>query len=349
MSHYNDIRPMLDAAGAVFGGDGNAPLHFGSVAAEESALASGAGVTPCLGRTQVGLRGADRVSFLHNLCSNDIRGLKPGSGCEAFLLNAQGKILLHVFVFAEEEQLVLDTVPEQSEFLTRHLDRYLIREKVEIVPLTTRCELLVAGARGIAAFAKLEVAPLPAEHAGHISATITGTPVSIRKVDLAGPESWLISLEAADVEVVWRALLGAGIVPCGALAAEAARIAAGAPHFGQDITDANLPQEVHRDRLAISFTKGCYIGQETVARIDALGHVNRLLVALVGDGAKAPEVGLELQDADGKASGAVTSAAFSHRLGRPIALGYVRRQLAKAGTEVQSASGPFVVTATPIV
>jgi folate-binding protein YgfZ len=120
------------------------------------------------------------------------------------------------------------------------------------------------------------------------------------------------------------------------------------PLFGQDVTEANLPQEVNRDRLAINFTKGCYIGQETVARVDALGHVNRLLVALRGVGDKAPDVGLELTDAAGKPIGALTSAAYSYRLGCPIALGYVRRQLANAGTAVQSAQGTFVVTATPI-
>jgi folate-binding protein YgfZ len=135
---------------------------------------------------------------------------------------------------------------------------------------------------------------------------------------------------------------------CGTAAVEAARIAAGAPLWGREITDTNLPQELNRDAKLISFTKGCYLGQETVARIDALGHVNRLLVGLRAAGKDVPAIWAELQSEDGKAIGAVTSATFSHRLGGAIALGYVRRALAVPGSVVQSAVGPLTVTALPM-
>lgn len=325
-----------------------APLDFGDVASEEAALHDAAGVSCCLDRVQLALRGADRASFLHNLCTNDIRKLIPGAGCEAFLLNAQGKTLGHVYVFAEEEQLVLDTVAGQGEFLGWHLDRYLIREKVEIVPLPAQHELLLAGAHAAGVLAKLGVAVVPAEHGAHLLAQIGDRSVAIRKVDLAGAHSWLISCTRDDVEGVWNKLITVGVQPCGSVAAEAARISAGTPLFGREITDANLPQELNRDHKAISFTKGCYLGQETVARIDALGHVNRLLVGLQGAGEQTPPADEGLFLEDGKQIGAITSAAYSHRFAGPIALGLVRRAQAQPGTLLRTSTGDLTVTALPM-
>ncbi len=339
MTTPSKLRFDLNASGAHWGDwqGSEAILHFGDPAAEEEALEGGVGIVPVFERTQLALRGEDRASFLHNLCTNDIRRLKPGEGCEAFLLNAQGKTLGHVYVFAEADQLVLDTVAGQAEFLLKHLDRFLIREKVELVPLPNRHDLLLAGPQALPLFAKFGVAPVPVEHGSQLQANIGDQTVSMRKVDLAGAESWLIAVDRTGVDVVWKALVDGGAQPSGMQAFEAARIAAGAPYFGQDITDANLPQEVNRNQQAISFTKGCYIGQETVARIDALGHVNRLLVGLQGTSDTALPRGLELTGEDGKPAGTLTSTAFSHRLNRPIALGYVRRAQANPGVKLQSA------------
>lgn len=340
MSIWNELSEL-------FGADQQAPASFGDVAAEEAALESGVGMVPLLDRTQIALRGPDRISFLHNLCTNDIRRLTPGQGCEAFLLNAQGKTLAHVYVFAEEEQLVLDTVPGQGEFLLRHLDRYLIREKVELVPILNRHDLLFAGPWAKELLKKHGVPDPPLEHCGN--ARVAGGQFSLRRVDLVGPESWMIALPAGEIyRLFWNASIELGATPCGATAFTAARIAAGVPLFGDDITDANLPQEIGRDRQAISFTKGCYLGQETVARIDALGHVNRLLVGLRGAGESAMPSGLVLRAADGKPVGNITSTAYSHRLGRPIALGFVRRAQAAPGAKLTSDVGEVEVVATPM-
>ena len=126
-----------------------------------------------------------------------------------------------------------------------------------------------------------------------------------------------------------------------------ARLEFGTPLYGQDITEKNLPQELARNDRAISFTKGCYLGQETVARIDALGHVNRTFCGFRFDGQAIPESGLELS-ADDKVVGHVTSAAFSPRLNSPLALGFVRRERNDPGVTLNSALGNATVVAIPL-
>ena len=120
------------------------------------------------------------------------------------------------------------------------------------------------------------------------------------------------------------------------------RIEAGFPLFGTDITDDNLPQEIGRNQQAISFTKGCYLGQETVARIDALGHVNRLLARVKFTAGEVPATGTELFAAD-KPVGKVTSACWSPEFGGPLAFALLRRTQTAAGTQLTSASGPAEV------
>ncbi|MCE9546097.1 MAG: folate-binding protein, partial [Planctomycetia bacterium] len=103
---------------------------------EYQALTAGVGVASLPGRTLVELTGADRQTFLHNFCTNDVRGLKPGEGCEAFITSVQGKIIAHVIISCEADRLVLDTVPGQAERIITHLDKYLIREQVVLADRT---------------------------------------------------------------------------------------------------------------------------------------------------------------------------------------------------------------------
>jgi len=126
-----------------------------------------------------------------------------------------------------------------------------------------------------------------------------------------------------------------------------ARLEAGFPFFDRDITAENLPQEVGRDAQAISFQKGCYLGQETVARIDALGHVNRVLRGVKFDGPAVPPPATVLL-AGGKEVGRVTSAAWSPRRRAPLAFAYLRQSAAKAGTRLESSTGPSEVVALPL-
>jgi hypothetical protein len=176
---------------------------------------------------------------------------------------------------------------------------------------------------------------------------LAGHRVWIRRVELTGPDGFEICAEAADLPAVRDALVVAGARPCAAAAFDAARIEWGFPLFGRDISDKNLPQEVARDARAISFVKGCYLGQETVARIDALGHVNRTLVGVRFSSNSERVEPMELAS-DGTNAGSITSATYSPHLDSQIGLAYVRRGKNTPGTQLKSAAVDAEVVALPM-
>jgi folate-binding protein YgfZ len=315
-------------------------------AAEYAALTSGVGMVDFHDRTQIELTGDDRAAFLHNFTTNDIRGLEPGQGCEAFTLDIRGHIVGHLLVFCTPHSLVLDTVPGQGEKLVRHFDRYLIRERVEIHDRTEDwSELLLAGAEAEQLLHELTES-VPADRLDHQQVRLFNQTVWLRRAEIAGLGSFLIAGELEAIDAISIALIAEGATNCSVEAFEAVRIEAGFPWFGRDITEKNLPQEVNRNPRAISFTKGCYLGQETVARIDALGHVNRTLQSVGFSGSAVPPDGAELRAAT-KPVGEVNSATFSPRLGSPLALAYIRRGHESLGTKLESDFGEAEIIASP--
>ncbi len=321
--------------------------------AEYEALTQGAGLVDLAERTKIELQGADRAAFLHNLCTNDIRKLEPSAGCEAFMTTIQGKILAFVFVFSgsdpEGASLVIETVAAQGEKLRRHFDKYLVREKVEIIDRSNDwAGWLLAGSRAEQVLqSALSHGEIPTKLLSSSIATISHTTVWIRRVDLAGPVGFLVDSQRGDYMQVGSLLQKAGAHRCGHEAFEAARIEAGFPRFGHDITENNLPQEVARDHRAISFTKGCYLGQETVARINALGHVNKTLVGLRFLQSTIPKVGAAVLAGD-ESVGTVSSSTWSPKFNSPLALGYVRRGFNAPGARLASNIGPAEVEVTEL-
>lgn len=315
---------------------------------EHAALTTSAGLVELEPRTLIELTGGDRAAFLHNFCTNDIRRLTPGSGCEIFITNVQGKTIGHGYVFCEAESLLLDTAPGQAETLIAALDRYLIREDAQLHDRGALWrELLLAGPRAADVLRDLGLEKIPSAALDHEAAEVQAIALRLRRIDWLGPETFELQIPTEAVQQVRDAMLAAGASACGAAAFDAVRIETGTPLFGRDISPANLPQEVDRDQQAISFTKGCYLGQETVARIDALGHVNKLLRGVRFSGSAIPEIGSELTR-DGKAIGTVTSATYSPRLQAPLALAYLRREASQPGTALEGATGPAEVVALPL-
>jgi folate-binding protein YgfZ len=303
------------------------------------ALVERAALVPLEQRTQIELTGADRASFLHNLCTNEIRQLTPGSGCEAFLTTAQGRTLAHLFAFVGPESIVISTVAGQAEIIMAHLDHYLVSEQVTLADRSQSwSEWYLGGPHSADVVSQTIADRPPAVRLEHRSTTIAGKSAWVRRADLTHPDGFLIAAARDEIAAIANAIESLDVPRISLEAFEAARIEHRSPLYGRDITDKNLPQEVGRNPLAISFKKGCYLGQETVARIDALGHVNQSLVAVKFDGTTVPVAGA-LLTADRQTVGHVTSAAFSPRFGRPIALAYVRRGHLASGTPLESTVG----------
>ena len=349
MSEPDALHTAQQAAGAVFASRGNIVQadHFGDPAAEYEALTTAAGRVDLSARTRIELRGEDRAKFLHNLCTNEVRKLSAGAGCEAFLCDARGHVLFHVFVLCRTDSLIVETMPGEGPRLLAHLDRYLIREQVALADRSPEtCELLIAGRLAAATIGKLAAKALPTERLGNDEIELAGCNAIVVQTDWIGVEGYLLIGDRADGAKLWQALQAAGARPCGAEALETARIEAGFPWYGVDISDKNLPQEVARDARAISFVKGCYLGQETVARIDALGHVNKSLAGVKFSGNGVPQPGAELK-ADEQTVGEITSACFSPRFNAPLALAYLRRGHNQPGAKLDSPFGAAEVVKLP--
>jgi folate-binding protein YgfZ len=314
--------------------------------AEYAAVRNGAGVIDRRDAGMIEATGRDRASFLHALLSNEIKALAPGQGCAATLLDVHGKVQILLLVWVLEDRILLVTPPGMSATALEALDKYLFAEKVVLEDATEeRALFLIAGPQAPALVQRLAGAAPEARAWANVAAKLDG--IDVRLVRGGGetgePEVW-IAAPRAEGERVLKAVTEAGAVPVGAAALESLRIEAGALHFPADIGPAVLLPEVPFENL-VSHTKGCYPGQEVVVRIRDRGHVNRHLRGLVLEGDTVPPAGSEIVAGDA-AIGAVTSATLSLGLGRPLALGMVRRQHAEPGTAVGVRIAERVVPAT---
>lgn len=288
---------------------------------EYHALTSGCGFVEFAELSTVAMTGEDRVSFLHNMCTHDIKRLDVDASCEAFCTDVKGKIVAHVLVANCENSILLLTVPDQAASIIAHLDRYIIREDVQLSDASEDYAWFAA---------------VPGE-----ARTTWSDGEGVRHVLPSVYDSVAVSMigvAESDRQRTKQTLTNCGLQECGKATWDARRIEDKLPLFGVDFDGSNLPQEVNRDHMAISFDKGCYLGQETVARIDALGHVNQKLVTVQFDGKSVPPVGLELRLHD-EIVGRVTSSCWSVKEGAPLALAMVRRAANDEGTQLQSECG----------
>jgi len=341
---------FLRQEGAVFGPwrQNNAALHFGDWHSEYAALSTAACVLDAGQRTQIEVLGADRAAFLHRMCTNRVLGLGPGSGCEAFLLDAKGHVLAFARIFVTDSSLVLETAPGQSAPILSHLDKYVVRDRVEFHDRTQSWHpLRVAGPRAQDVLARLFGNRVPDRPLEHVRVEVGGLDAWVVCLSAGARPFWQVVSLSEPTGRLWSAIRQLGARPCGSLAAEAVRIERGEPEYGLDITVENLAQEVGRCDTAISTSKGCYLGQEVVARIDSRGHVNRRLAGLIFSTDQVPVQAMDVY-ADGVTAGRITSAAFSPGLGVTVGLGYVRRDYWQPGQRLECSLGQVEVARLPL-
>jgi folate-binding protein YgfZ len=288
--------------------------------------------------------GRDRVQYLHNVTSNDIKGLAEGRGTLALLLNPQGHILAELEIYALPEKLLVRSHASQRERTFATLRKYIIGSKVEIDDATERMgSFAVEG-------------PQAADAAWRAcSVDIEGMPQGgIREIDVEGSSCWALRRShfgAFGAELIapreslgtlWRKMLtvvrSLGGAPIGMSAVNALRLEAGVPWFPADFNEAMIPHEAALEETHVSFNKGCYTGQEIVERVRSRGHVNRKRVALKFSTREAPAAGTKLR-AGGVEVGFVTSSAHSPTNGSAIGMGYVRREQFTPGSILEFDGG----------
>jgi folate-binding protein YgfZ len=314
-----------------------------TASADYLTLTTGCGLLDRSERGKLALTGADPKAFLHGQVSQDITALTPGHGVYAALLTNKGKMLGDLRVLDTGAELLLDTERVALQELFNTVRRFSIGFDVALHKRTLESGLLsLIGPRSDAVAAAAiggGALPGPDEH-DHLSATVAtaaATPATTASaaVRLVRTDVGLDLLcDAADRDRVHAALVGAGAVPVSEAAAEIVRIESGRPRYGIDLDDSVIPQEAGLNDRAVSFTKGCYVGQETVARLFYKGKPTRELRGLRSAAPLAP--GTELSYA-GRVVATVTSAADSPRLG-PVALALVRRE-AEPGARLESGEG----------
>jgi len=309
--------------------------------ADHAAVHDGAAIGSISARSQLAVAGPDRASFLQGLLTNDVQALKPGSGCYAAWLSPQGRMLTDMHVLQSDGMFLLDVPADQADPTLARLDQFRFSEDVTLESLADAMtgvwlhgrqaapviEHVVEGLSGLAQWVGYQ----------HATGTFGADSVSVARIDQLGVPGYCVFLAPAAAERFVAASVVAGASVVGADALRAARIEAGYPVFGVDMTDDTIPLEAGIEDRAVSFTKGCFVGQEIVIRVlhRGGGRVARKLVGLklagpAASGAKAFAGDREI--------GFLTSVASSPALG-PIALAYLHRDFVTPATRIEVAAG----------
>ena len=308
------------------------------------------------GRGSLCVFGPDRVAFLQGLVTNDVRTLAPGSGCPALFLSPQGKLRATLDVLALEDCFLLDTEPALAGPLAEGLRSYIVYPPVGLEDLSAATGVLHAEGPSAVSLLGAVLGPLPTRDRAHAPFSFRNIEGRIVSVSRGGETGFDLRVPRESVLALQEGLAGLGLPPESVDLLDAARIEAGIPRWGAELDHTVLPDEAGLQANAVSTSKGCYVGQEIVARLRTYGHVNRLLRRLLlphgsvpapGDAVLAPE-------GDGKdrtAAGRVVDAVGSARLGRVVAFAWLKREIALSGEplEVSTASGtvPAEILAPP--
>ena len=267
------------------------------------ALRNGAAWLDLDSRGRITARGRDRARLLHAITSNEVKKMVPGDSCYAFLLNPQGRIQADLHLLCLTDHILIDTEANLREKVHQHIRRYIIADQVELEDVTAQTACL--GVEGPTA-AAIELAPGDQTVAPF---TVTGQP------------GYRIYCPKESKAALVQQLESLGAKPASPEDARLVRIENGKPLYGEDIRDTTLPQETQQMQ-AVSFNKGCYLGQEIVERIRAQGRVNKKLERVELDGTEPPVPGTKLQV--GGRDAEITSSIYSPHFGKVIAMAYVR-------------------------
>ncbi|HUZ06654.1 MAG TPA: aminomethyltransferase family protein [Candidatus Paceibacterota bacterium] len=334
---------------------------YGDWLAGHKSLCEAAGIFDLSFRSRLCLVGADRARFLHGQVTNDVKKLRVGEGCYAAITTAKGKMESDLNIFNLPGELLLDFEPGLTEKISQRLEKFIVADDVQIVDVVPHYGLLsVQGPRAEEIIRALDFSPdIPAKPLDSVKiADATLGEIYLANNPRLGASGFDLFVPNNALGAVADKLIAAakqiGGRATGWTAFETARIEAGIPRFGADMDETNIPLECGIESRAVSYSKGCYIGQEVINRIHSIGHVTRELrgLRLADDLKTLPARGDKLF-LNGKEAGHVTSAVKSPALNANIALGYVRREANQTGNELtlRSAAGesPAKIVELPFV
>ncbi len=341
--HHERLGAQLDAS--------KTPLSYSDPIEEYWAVKKAAGIADISNAGRLRITGKDRVSFLNGLLTSDVAQLREDGGQHSALLNPKARILADLYLYGQPDGILVDTGDSPASKVKDALDRFVITEDVQIRDATRDLvQITIQGPSSGPAIG--EALGLELEGLKPLGHKILG-PSTIVSRDRSGLGGYDIILPNEEAEAVWNGFLlktgDMGVRPIGSKAMEMLRLEAGYPRYGIDIDDNTIVLEAgFRD--AISFTKGCYMGQEVVARATHIGRVNKQLVRLEIEARDPPSARSKLKSNDVEA-GFITSAAFSPGLGKVACLAYANRDFAKEGARlaVEQEDGPISAVVTKVL
>ncbi len=323
---------------------GDTVACFGDVDQAYTALKDGVALVDRSYRSMLEITGDDRVNWLHNLITNQVKTLGQGEGHYAFALNLKGRILFDLCLFVKPNAIWLDIDRRFFSLAQTHFQKYIITEDVALsVSSDTHVRFSLVGPRTTDIFVALgatHVANLPMYNSTDIE--LGKVVCTAFRTDFCGVFAVDLNVPAEKAKDVWN-FLGGLTTPCGVVlvgddAVQRLRIEAGIPWPGYEITQQYLPAETGQFEQAVAINKGCYLGQEVVERMRSRGALARRLVALNIESTESPPLGADVvvdADADGATIGHLTSVCRSSSLGQTLALGYVKSTLASASAEIK--------------
>jgi len=348
---WNEFVQSRIASGEAVG-EGDRIRHYGDVAQEYRAIRDEVAIVARTGRVLLEVTGADRAPWLHNLTTNEVKKLTPGEGNYAFALNVQGRILFDLSMLVREAAIWVDLDCRFAEFARKHFDKYTITEDVQ---LTDRSDELarigVTGPKTPELLKRIGLSQVPAmPDLGTTELDWTGRKVTAVRHDFCGPMGVELLAPGEVGTALWDCLLdaegGCAARAAGEEAVDLHRIEAGIPAPPWEIHDEVLPAETRQLERAVSYQKGCYLGQEVVERMRSRGVVARGLCGIKVSGDVEPAPGAPVQDESGQPIGTLGSVCRSPAVGSVIALAYVKTGRDTPGTACKIVGKQGAIAAT---
>jgi folate-binding protein YgfZ len=331
---------------------------YGNPILEHETVRKQAGLIDQSHRGKLGIKGKDRIDFLHGMVTNDIKKLTPGTGLYAVFTNDKAKMLSDARIYCLPDALWVNLEPEVTDKIQKHLDKYTLASDVTIENLTDSFGLLsVYGPPSNEIVTQIFGSEPPTKEHSTMTFSLEGVSSLAARNEITGEPGYDLFVPIDRMVPTWNRLLQIGgpygLRTVGLDALDSLRIEAGIPRYGIDMDESNFPMEAGLEKRAISYTKGCYIGQETIARADAQGRMNKRLMGLeltsksipaIGQAILAPPAASGTQE---RTVGTITSAIESPTFGKVIAMGYLQRDFAEPGKDVMIEGRPAKVVSLP--